>query len=85
MNNIVEKINEILYEWDPLNLEDEIARDEYRGFIPLILKHINNKEDLTLCLENILIDNLETGYDKNNDEHRKNLNEIVINIMLLID
>lgn len=83
MKNIIEKINEILYEWDPLNLEDEIAVDEYRGFIPLILKHINNKEDLTFCLENILINHFETGYDKNNGEHRKNLNEIVINIMLL--
>ncbi|WP_212004967.1 hypothetical protein [Chitinophaga sp. HK235] len=83
MKNIIEGVNHILAEWDPLGVGENIAKDEYKRYIPLILKDIKSKRDLTVCLENILINNLEVGYDKENNEHKYALNKIVEKIMQL--
>lgn len=83
MKNIIEGVNHILAEWDPLGVGENIAKDEYKRYIPLILKDIKSKEGLTVCLENILINNLEVGYDKENNEHKYALNKIVEKIMQL--
>lgn len=83
MKNITESINQILSEWDPLNLGEDIAIDEYKGYIPQILKNIKNKDNLIICLENILIYNLEAGYDKKNNTHKNMLNNIIEKIMQL--
>jgi len=83
MKNISEQINKILYEWDPLDIGGYIATDEYRGFIPQILKNINNKNDLTLCLEDILTNHLGIGYNSKNNDHKKALNSIVEKIIEL--
>jgi len=52
-------------------------------YIPLILKCISNRNDLTNSLENILMNDFEIGYDKENNAHRESLDEIVEKIMKL--
>ena len=81
MKNIFENINNILSEWDPLNVGRDIAADEYRAYVPLIVKQINSKEKLMHCLEDILINKLEVGYDKQNKEHILTLHEITDKIL----
>ena len=83
MRKLTENINSILSEWDPLNLGEDISQDEYRGYIPLIISNIENKSSLILCLERILVNNLEVGYDCENNEHKKNLEEIATKILQL--
>ena len=81
MKNIIEDINKIISEWDPLDVGDDIATDEYKRYIPLILKHTKNKEDLTICLEDVLMDSLKIGYDRENEEHKNSLKNVVEKIM----
>lgn len=83
MKSLIKNINQILAEWDPLAVGEDISIDEYQGYIPQIIKHIENKEVLTNCLENILINSLETGYNRNNEEHKIMLNDIVEKILKL--
>jgi hypothetical protein len=78
-----EKINVILTKWDPLSLGPEIADDEYRGFIPEIMKNMDNRVNLILYLENMLVNDLYTGYDRNNREHKESLDLIVSELMKL--
>jgi hypothetical protein len=81
MKNIIEDINKIISEWDPLDVGEGIATDEYKRYIPLILKHTKDKEDLTICLEDILMNSLKIDYDKENDEHKNSLKNVVEKIM----
>ncbi|PDS24019.1 hypothetical protein [Flavobacterium branchiophilum] len=83
MKNIIKGINQILAEWDPLDLGGDISSDEYQSYVPQIMKHIKNEKSLTYCLEQIFINNLETGYDRNNDEHKKKLAAVVEKIIKL--
>ncbi|MFM7022201.1 MAG: hypothetical protein ACKOXB_04425 [Flavobacteriales bacterium] len=83
MKNIIKGINQILAEWDPLDVGEDISSDEYQSYVPEIMKHIENEKALTYCLEDILINSLETGYDRNNDEHKKMLATIVEKIIKL--
>lgn len=83
MKNIIKGINQILAEWDSLDLGGDISSDEYQSYVPQIMKHIKNEKSLTYCLEQIFINNLETGYDRNNDEHKKKLAAVVEKIIKL--
>jgi len=83
MKKIIDDINQILSEWDPLGIGEDIITDEYRGYIPVVLKHIKSKEELTSCLEDILVNSLQTGYDKKNNNHKNMLMLIVEKIMRL--
>jgi hypothetical protein len=83
MKNIGEEINDILTEWDPLDVGEDIAGDEYRGYIPIIIKNIKVKENLIHCLEDIVKNDLEVGYDKHNYNHKNDLINLVNRLMNL--
>lgn len=83
MKKLVKGINQILSEWDPLDVGEDISLDEYQRYVPQIMNCIDNKETLTHCLENILVSSLEIGYDKNNGEHKKKITDIVEKIIRL--
>jgi len=77
MRNIYFSINQIFLEWDPIGVGEDISVVEYERYIPRIMKCIENKEDLRKCLQDILINILGVGYDVNNDDHTKRLDEII--------
>jgi hypothetical protein len=83
MKKIIKGINQILAEWDPLAVGEDISSDEYQCYIPQIIMHIENKEALTNWLEKILINNLEAGYDQKDESHKKMLADVVEKIMQL--
>ena len=77
MENIFEHINDILSDWVPINVGGNLAKDKYQKYIPTIVKRLKNKNDLISYLEHILTDELDTGYDKNNDKHKQELDRII--------
>jgi hypothetical protein len=81
MKKIYKKVNIILAEWDPLGIGTDISKDEYLGIIPLVIKNRKNKNNLTLVLEDFLINNLNISYDNKLEEHRVILEEIIIKIL----
>ncbi|XZF16357.1 hypothetical protein ACTHGU_09470 [Chitinophagaceae bacterium MMS25-I14] len=83
MKNVMESVNLILAEWDPLNVGENIAIDEYRGYVPLIIKHITSKTELIACLEDVLINKLEAGYNPNDEKQKIDLEQIVDKIMMV--
>lgn len=83
MKSLVKDINDILAEWDPLDVGKEISLDEYRSYIPQIIKHLENEKDLVICLESILIYSLEVGYDKCNEDHNIMVSEVAKKILNL--
>jgi hypothetical protein len=77
------KINLILAEWDPIGVGEDIAKDEYKGYVSLILKSAENKVKLMKCLENIA-NKMEIGYDPNNKNHLKDLQQVCDKIIKIV-
>jgi|SRR6218665_351966 len=72
--------NKILIEWNPIGLDNEIAEDEYKGYIPLIKNSMNTQSQLISCLEKILFD-MGLDYDKLNPIHKNDLQAVALKIL----
>lgn len=81
MNHTIKNINQILANWNPLDVPESIAIEEYKGYIPLIIRTIESHQQLINCLEDILINQLEVNYDPTNKEHLKDLQQICTEII----
>jgi hypothetical protein len=62
-----------LVEWNPIGVPSFISEEEYVGYIPAIIAHLNSKEDLFCCLENILINELGLHFDSSSKGEREEL------------
>ena len=76
MQKIFQNINQVLAEWDPIGVGKDIAIGEYQGYIPLILKYIENRPGLIGCLEHILVNKIGLDYDPMNKAHVKDLERV---------
>ena len=54
MDKVSEDINHILAKWDPIRVGENIATDEYKGYIPMILHLLPNRQELMEYLEDDL-------------------------------
>lgn len=77
---INDEINKILSEWNPKGVDNEIASDEYKGYIPAIINTSNNDEKLIACLEDIL-NKMELGYSSSNSLHKEELKVIAKKVL----
>lgn len=76
MNEIFEKINRVLAEWDPIGVGEMMATDEYKGYIPMILQLIPNRQKLMEYLENILINEMGIDFKTHDKKHIDDLQKI---------
>ena len=76
MKALIEKINQVLSEWDPIGVGEIIATDEYRGYIPIILRSVSDEKTLIECLENILVKEVGLDYDSFNESYAKDLKQV---------
>ena len=81
MNDFVEKLNQVLSEWDPVGVGENLATEEYRGYIPTILKSVDNKIQLMDCIENILVNEMGLDYNPSNKSHVESLQHVCEKIM----
>lgn len=83
MKDTVEKINQLLTRWNPIGVPDDIAKDEYRGYISLILQNIENRQTLITCMENILTNMLGLDYDSTSKRHQEDLQSVCDELMII--
>jgi len=76
MKKTIENINRVLADWNPIEVPENIATEEYKSYIPLILQFIENRQQLMYCLEDILINKLELDYDPTNKEQSEYLQQV---------
>lgn len=69
MDKVSEDINHILAKWDPIRVGENIATDEYKGYIPMILHLLPNRQELMEYLENVLMNEMGLDYNSNNKNH----------------
>ena len=73
MKTKLEMINRILTEWDPIGVGYELAIDEYRGYIPVILQFCHDKKKLINYLQNILVNEMGLEYDGRNKKYNTDI------------
>ena len=73
---VSEDINHILAKWDPIRVGENIATDEYKGYIPMILHLLPNRQELMEYLENVLMNEMGLDYNSNNKNHLYDLQKI---------
>nr|WP_186973912.1 hypothetical protein [Bacteroides intestinalis] len=73
MKTKLEMINRILAEWDPIGVGYELAIDEYRGYIPVILQFCHDKKKLINYLQNILVNEMGLEYDGRNKKYNTDI------------
>jgi hypothetical protein len=76
MKKTIENINHVLADWNPIGVPDDIAREEYKDYLPLILQSIEDRQQLMNCLEDILINKIGLDYDPMNREHLADLQAV---------
>lgn len=64
MNNLFNAINDILAEWDPIEVGKDIAVTEYSAYIPDIIQHSKNETELIEYLKHLLVDNMGLSYNE---------------------
>jgi len=83
MKKTIENINQVLAKWDPIGVGEDIASDEYRGYISLILKSSESQYELMNCLEEIA-NKMEIGYDPKNKKHLEDLQQVCDKIIQIV-
>jgi hypothetical protein len=76
MKKNIENINRVLAEWNPIEVPQDIAAEEYKGYIPLVLQSIESRQQLMNCLEGILIDRMGLDYDPASREQSADLQAV---------
>ncbi len=83
MKTKIELINEVLAKWNPLDVPENIAKDEYLGYVPIIIKNMVNKKQLLDCIEDIIINKMGLEYNTNNNIQKNALKRLCTKLMTI--
>lgn len=83
MKTKMESINEVLAEWNPLDVPKHIAKSEYIGYVPLIIENTGNEILLFNCIEDIIINKMELEYDRDNIVQKNDLERLCKKLMTI--
>ncbi len=75
MGTLIEQINEILTEWDPIGVGKGVANEEYKSYVPLILRSVHTEEILMNCLIDILEKDMGLEYNHSNKQQTDDLQQ----------
>jgi len=68
-NNVHTVIHNILSNWDPIGVGEELSRDEYQPYVyPIIQVYTNDKIELEKYLESMLTQMMGLEYNPNSTE-----------------
>jgi hypothetical protein len=81
MSKVFENINRVLAIWNPIGVDDYMALEEYKAYIPSLLKAIEDKQKLKKCLEEIIVNEIGLGYDPTNKKDSEDLEQVCDNII----
>jgi hypothetical protein len=75
------QINNVLAEWNPLEVPTDVARVEYQEYIPHIKQKLHDESALLSYLEHIVTDDMGLSYDHHNEEHLKDIQNVCHRLM----
>lgn len=76
MELLVNQINNVLIEWNPIGVPSEIAATEYKMYIPSIISCLRDNKELSKYLEQLLTKQMGLEYSQANQEQRQHLRNV---------
>jgi len=73
-------VNDILAEWDPIGVPDNVAKTEYSDYVQRILNHRDKLNDIVKELERIVIKDIGLSYDPNNSDQNEHMTKFALKI-----
>ena len=80
-NKLKEQINDILSEWNPLDVPAFIASEEYMNYVDLIINIGRNINALRRYFISLIIDRLGLEYDPSNLEQINSIENVIEKVM----
>ena len=80
-NKLKEQINDILSEWNPLNVPAFIASEEYMNYVDSIINIGRNINALRRYFISLIIDRLGLEYDPSNLEQINSIENVIEKVM----
>jgi hypothetical protein len=78
-------INNILAEWDPIDIRIYIKYSEYTSYVDKIISIGNNKVKIKVFLIHLVKDIIGLGFDEKNKNNEKDIDNVVENIIKLYE
>lgn len=66
MKKLIDQINKVLINWDPIGVGTDIAETEYIDYIPQIINNATDESQLMVYLEQMLLNDMGLSYNKLN-------------------
>ncbi|QOW61631.1 hypothetical protein [Treponema pedis] len=83
-HKLKEEINDILSEWNPLDVPAFIASVEYTAYIESIIKAGESIDLLRKYFINLIIEQLGLSYDPSNIEQKNSLEDVIEKVMTVL-
>jgi len=80
-SKLKEQINDILSEWNPLDVPAFIASEEYMNYVDSIINIGRNINALRRCFISLIIDRLGLEYDPSNLEQINSIENVIEKVM----
>ena len=81
MTSALEDINEILADWNPVEVPIDIAKDEYKSYVPRIISIGPNYDKIKTELITILTVDLGLTFDEKNVFQQDEVEKVAIQIV----
>lgn len=76
MKSIEEKINDVLANWNPINVPAELAHDEYKSYVFTVLNNSYSKDLLFDCICSITTSIIGLDFDIRSETHINDLKRV---------
>mgnify|MGYP000764611519 FL=1 len=81
MKKLIDQINKVLINWDPIGVGADIAETEYIDYIPQIIKNATDESQLMVYLEQMLLNDMGLSYNKRNLVQYKTMQTVCTEII----
>lgn len=76
MNLIYEEVNSVLARWDPLDVGPDLASDEYRAYVPRLVRNLGERGRLKAELEEILLSEIRCDFQHDDPIHMMSIEDL---------
>jgi len=83
-DRIEAQVNAILAKWNPLDVPDFIAQDEYGAYVNIIVSIGGKQDELAIYLKKLLVDSLGLDLDEESVDQQEEIQQVAHDISQIL-
>lgn len=76
-SKLKQRINDVLASWNPIDVPDTLAHQEYESYIETFIAIGNNAQALTTHLKKLVSETMGLDYNDENPKHRMDIEDVM--------